>query len=172
MSIFAREYNSGIFKPRNPDKCFNYNGQFPNAKPIQFRSSWERILCNFCDQQENVLAYGSEILTVPYYSELDHKMHKYITDFIMVTKCKNGEIRKLVIEVKPASQSARLDEHGNLILPPPPRKPTQRRLASWHERCNVIRRNNEKWTAAKDYCYKHGYMFKVITEKELGILCG
>lgn len=169
MSIFAREYNSGTFVPKNPDKCYNYNGKLPNAKPITFRSSWERMLCTFCDEQENILAYGSEILEIPYYSRLDNKTHKYVTDFFMVTKSRSGQIKKLVIEVKPASQAARLDEHGNLLLPPPPKKPTQRKLESWHERCLVIQRNNEKWTAAKNYCDEHGYTFKVITEKELGL---
>lgn len=171
MSIFNKDYVKGTFMPKHPDKCFNYNGKFPNAKPITFRSSWERILCNFCDEQENVLAYGSELLEVQYYSELDNKMHRYITDFIMITKCKDGSIKKLVIEVKPENQSARLDEHGNIIMPAPPKKPTQKRLAAWQERCNVIRRNNEKWTAARDFCYKHGYIFKVVTEKELGLVC-
>lgn len=172
MSIFAKAYNSGTFVPKKPEKCFNYNGQYPDAKPITFRSSWERIVCNFCDQQENILAYGSEVLSIPYYSKSDNKTHKYITDFVMVTRRKDGSIRKLVIEIKPESQAARLDEHGNLILPPPPKKPTQRRINSWHERCSVIMRNNEKWQAAREYCHHHGYTFKVLTEKELGILCG
>jgi len=171
MALFdPSKYNRGTFIPKNVDKCFNYNGLYPDAKPITFRSSWEKILCNFCDMQENVLAYGSEILELPYYSELDNKMHRYVTDFVMVTKSRDGSIKKWVIEVKPENQAARLDENGNLIMPKPPKKPTQRRLASWQERCNVIRRNNEKWSAAKDFCYKKGYIFKVITEKELGIL--
>lgn len=171
MALFdPSKYNRGTFIPKNVDKCFNYNGQYPDAKPITFRSSWEKILCNFCDMQENVLAYGSEILELPYYSEIDNKMHRYVTDFVMVTKSRDGSIKKWVIEVKPESQAARLDEHGNLIMPKPPKKPTQRRLALWQERCNVIRRNNEKWSVAKDFCYKKGYIFKVITERELGLL--
>lgn len=171
MALFdPSKYNRGTFIPKNVDKCFNYNGQYPDAKPITFRSSWEKILCNFCDMQENVLAYGSEILELPYYSEIDNKMHRYVTDFVMVTKSRDGSIKKWVIEVKPESQAARLDEHGNLIMPKPPKKPTQRRLALWQERCNVIRRNNEKWSVAKEFCYKKGYIFKVITERELGLL--
>ena len=44
MSIFAKEYMQGTFVPKHPEKCFNYNGQVPDAKPITFRSSWERRL--------------------------------------------------------------------------------------------------------------------------------
>lgn len=167
MSIFAKEYMQGTFVPKHPEKCFNYNGQVPDAKPITFRSSWERRLCNFCDEQDNILAYGSEVLKIPYYSKQDGKTHNYITDFVMFVKSRDGSLKRYVIEVKPENQTARLDEHGNVIMPPPPKKPTQKRLASWQERCKVIERNNEKWTAARDYCYRNGFIFKVITEKEL-----
>lgn len=145
-------------------------GKIPDAKPITFRSSWERRLCSFCDEQENVLAYGSEIVKIPYYSIQDGKTHTYITDFVMITKCRDGSVKKFIIEVKPESQTARLDENGNVIMPKPPKRPTQKRLAAWQERCKVIERNNEKWTAARDYCYKQGFIFKIITEKELGIV--
>lgn len=171
MSVFAKSYVQGIFIPKHKEKCYNYNGMFPNAKPITFRSSWEKILCNFCDRENNILAYGSEVLEIPYYSELDGKTHRYITDFIMITQCRDGSIKKYVIEVKPANQVARLDEHGNLIMPDVPKKLTQKKLRNWQERCNIIRRNNEKWTAARIFCNRNGYIFKVITEKELGLVC-
>lgn len=172
MSVFQSKYNQGTFVPVNKDKCFNYNGKWPDAHPITFRSSWERMLCKFCDEQPNVLAYGSELLVIPYYSEIDGKTHRYYTDFIMITRDKTtGKPVKYVIEVKPSCQAARLDESGNLIMPKPPRKPTQKRLDRWSEQCQVIKRNNEKWSAARKYCHSKGYIFKVVTEKELGLFC-
>ena len=103
MSIFNSKYNQGVFMPVNVSKCLNYNGKMGDNKPIHFRSSWEKILCNFCDAEVNVLEYGSEILKIKYFSNIDNKEHLYITDFIMTTRSKDGSIKKWVVEVKPNS---------------------------------------------------------------------
>lgn len=169
MSIFNSKYNQGVFMPVNVSKCLNYNGKMGDNKPIHFRSSWEKILCNFCDAEVNVLEYGSEILKIKYFSNIDNKEHLYITDFIMTTRSKDGSIKKWVVEVKPNNQVANLDEFGNILMPEPPIKQNSKNLLKWQETCNVIRRNNEKWTAARRYCKEHGYIFKIISEKELGL---
>lgn len=169
MSIFSGEYLQGAFKPKHPEKCLNYNGQCPNAKTITFRSSWEKIFCNFCDVTESVITWGSEILQVPYYSQLDGKNHIYITDFIFWCKDREGHINKYILEVKPKNQTPILNEHGQIQYPDAPKKKTKKSLDNWQERCNVLKRNHEKWTAAKQWCKKHGYIFKVLTEEEFGI---
>lgn len=169
-NIFDSKFDQGHFMPKWPDRCLNYNGKIEGAKPIYFRSSWEKRLCKWCDDNANVLEWGVEVLEIPYYSEIDHKRHRYIVDFVMACKTRDGGIKKYVCEVKPASQVARLDEHGDLIMPKPPKKQTQKKLESWQQRCNVIRRNNEKWTAARRYCKENGCIFRVITEAELQII--
>lgn len=170
MSIFAGgEYLQGAFRPLHPEKCLNYNGKFPGAKEITFRSSWEKIFCNFCDRTDAVLEWGSEILQVPYYSNLDGKNHVYITDFLFCCKDKNGNINKYVLEVKPKCQTPVLNEHGQIKYPDPPKKKSKKSLENWQERCNVLKRNNEKWTAARRWCRSHGYIFKVLTEEEFGL---
>jgi hypothetical protein len=85
---------------------------------------------------------------------------------------KKGELKKFAVEVKPGNQSAWLDDKGNVIYPPAPKKKTQKAMARWQERCQVIRRNSEKWEAAKDWARKRGFEFVVKTENEIFGLAG
>lgn len=169
MSCFAKNYYQGTFVPKHPEKCLNFNGKlYPDKTlPITYRSSWEQILCNFCDQQVNVLAWGSEVVEIPYYSNIDNKSHKYILDFLIILRNKRGELKKWAIEVKPEEQTAYLDEMGNVIYPPAPKKKTQKALRKWQEKCQVIRRNSEKWEAAKEWAKKRGFTFAVKTENDI-----
>lgn len=168
-SIFNSHFNQGTFIPKHPEKCGNFTGKTQNDK-ITFRSSWEQIMCNFCDREENVTYWASEPFTIPYFSQLDNKQHRYVIDFEMHTVCRDGSTVKWIVEVKPDAQAEHLDEHGNLIYPKPPKHQTQKTLARWQERCNVVKRNSEKWQAARLWCTQHGYRFKVVTEKDIGIM--
>ena len=169
MGAFGGEYLHGTFKPEHPEKCMNYNGQFPRAKEITFRSSWEKLFCNFCDRTSAVLEWGSEILEIPYYSTIDHKDHVYITDFLFCCRDRDGAVKKYVIEVKPASQAPQVNEAGQIIYPDPPKTKTRKTLENWQERCNILKRNHEKWTAARQWCKKNNYIFKILTEEQLGL---
>ena len=57
MSMFNNVYLKGNFNPKHPEKCLNYNGRVTIAKPVTFRSSWEKIFANWCDLNENVLEW-------------------------------------------------------------------------------------------------------------------
>lgn len=168
MSSFDKRYYKGTFVPRHPEKCLNYNHKLWNhEQPITYRSSWEQIMCNFLDIEVNILAWGSEVVEIPYYSEIDQKTHRYILDFLIILRDKKGEIKKYAIEVKPGSQSAFVDEMGNVIYPEAPKRKTKKALARWQELCKVIRRNGEKWDAAKKWAAKRGFIFQVKTENEI-----
>lgn len=171
MSMFGADYLTGQFVPRHPEKCLNYNGRISQAKPIKFRSSWEKVFANWCDLNANILEWGSEIVEVPYYSAIDNKNHRYITDFLFTCMNRDGVIEKWLIEVKPAVQVPQLNEHGQIIFPElnKKKKLTQKRIDAWQEMCNVLRKNHEKWTMAKEWCRANGYKFKVITQEELGL---
>ena len=130
------------------------------------------IMCNFCDIEVNVLSWGSEVVEIPYYSEIDGKTHRYILDFLIIVRKIDGTLGKWAIEVKPNSQTAYLDKMGNVIYPPAPKKKTQKSLAKWQEKCQVIRRNSEKWDAAKRWAAKRGFKFAVKTENEIFGLAG
>lgn len=171
MSMFNNNYLKAHFVPKHPDKCLNYNGRCTQAKQITFRSSWEKIFCNWCDLNENVLEWGSEIVEIPYFSQIDCKQHRYVTDFCFVCKDKNGNTQKWLIEVKPKSQVPVLNEAGQIIYPELSKKKklTQKRIEAWQEVCNVLKKNHEKWTMAREWCRRYGYQFKVITEEELAL---
>lgn len=172
MGMFNAAYAKAIFTPKHPEKCLNTNGKCDKPLP-QMRSSWEMKFANFCDIEENVLGWGSEVVEIPYISSLDGKTHRYITDFVLVTKNRDtDQIEKWLIEVKPASQVPKLDEFGKIIFPELNKKKrlTEQRIERWRECCNVLKKNHEKWTAARKWAKDHGYFFKVITEVELDLL--
>jgi len=170
MSIYGKSYTQGIYNPTKPEKCININGSMGSkCSTITYRSSWELKFMKFCDKYDSILEWGSEVLKVPYISEVDGKQHTYITDFYFVCKEKTGKIVKYILEVKPKSQMPRLDECGQILYPDPPKVRSQRALNAWQERCNVLRVNNSKWQAARRWCREHGFVFKVLTEEEIGI---
>lgn len=167
-SPFNSNYEQGIFVPKNIEKCLNYNGRLTkDVKKIQYKSSWERVFCNFCDKELNIITWGYEIIEIPYYSKLDNKTHRYIVDFILVLKDRSGNYKKYAVEIKPASQSAVLDDHGNVKFPKPPKKNTTKELNKWIEKYSIIQRNSEKWDSAREWCKKNGFEFKVVTEGEM-----
>lgn len=172
MSMFNNEYLKSEFMPKHPEKCLNYNGKIEHKK-ITFRSSWEKIMCNWLDLNNNILEWGSEIVEIPYYSSIDNKTHRYITDFLFTCKDRQGNIMKYLVEVKPESQVPKLNENGQIIFPKlePTKKGklTQNRIDRWQEYCTVLKKNKEKWEQARIWCKKNGYIFKLVTEEELAI---
>ena len=87
------------YKTSDPSK---YIG---NASNIICRSLWERRVCRYLDENKNVIRWGSEELSIPYYSPVDKKMHKYFPDFIAEIKISDKSIKTYVIEVKPKKQT-------------------------------------------------------------------
>ena len=140
---------SGYFRPKNPAK---YKGDAGN---IVYRSSWERKVMGWLDDNPNVLWWASEELPIPYLSPVDKKMHRYFPDFIVRIRRKAGQEKTLMIEVKPERQT---------------KKPTQKRKTKrFLEEAATYAVNQEKWRAAELFCLEHGWQFVVLTEKELGI---
>lgn len=154
------EWKQNYFNPRFPEKVLNTGRIF-------YRSSYEERFMNWCDLNKNVLKWGSEIITIKYLNEVDGREHRYITDFYAEIKDVDGRIFKCLIEVKPENQMERLDEQGNLILPKEPKKKSMKAFQNYVNKVNIIRKNHSKWKAAREYCKKMGYVWKVITEKDL-----
>ena len=90
-------YKQGIFKPANPHK---YMG---SSDPM-YRSGWELKFFRWADLNENIIAWGSENIIIPYISPFDQKVHRYIVDNFIVFKDKEGKKKKFLIEIKPSSQ--------------------------------------------------------------------
>lgn len=139
-----------LYKIINKDK---YLGDYTN---IWIRSSYELKFLHWCDNNPNVIQFSSEEIVIPYLSPKDNKIHRYFADAFIVTKDKNNNINKYLIEIKPFVQT----------LPPRDRS---RKTKTYLNEVLTWGINSAKWEAAKKYCSIKGWEFKIITEKELGI---
>jgi hypothetical protein len=140
----------GKYSPSYPRK---YKGDPTN---IVYRSLWERKFMVYCDLNENILEWGSEEIVMPYRSPVDGRVHRYFPDFYIKIKESTGRIKKMIIEIKPKRQCS---------PPSKPKKQTKGYLREAYE----YAKNQAKWEAASEWCKDRGYIFKVFTEKELGI---
>lgn len=139
----------GIFRPKNPHK---YIGDSNN---IVYRSSWECRVMNWLDQNDDILSWASEELTIPYKSPVDNRFHRYFPDFLVKVRTRDGNTKTMMIEIKPKKQT----------LPPEQRK---RVTKQYIEEVMTYGVNQAKWKAAQEYCLDRGWEFRVMTEEHLG----
>jgi hypothetical protein len=140
----------GKYQPSYPKK---YKGDPTN---IIYRSLWERKFMVYCDNNQNILEWGSEEIVVPYRSPLDNRYHRYFPDFYIKVRESSGKIKKMIIEIKPQRQC---------IEP----KVQKRKTKAYIYEVVEYAKNQAKWKAAEEWCLDRGYEFKVLTENELGI---
>ena len=124
------------------------------------RSSWEISMCRWLDANQGVLQWKSEPFGIPYIdpSQRDKKgqpkRRNYYPDYIAKIQSKRGGVQIWLIEVKPFNQTI------------PPRKGRKSQKTQLYE-ARTYEINQAKWRAAKAYCNSKGWLFKIITEKEL-----
>lgn len=140
------KYYQGFFKPKNPKK---YRG---NPSNIVYRSFLEFRVMRYFDNTKEILEWFSEELAIPYVSPKDNRIHRYFPDFYCKIKTKDG-IKEYLIEVKPYEQT-KVPKKGK----------SERRYINEILTYTV---NEAKWNAAKTYCDKKNWIFKVITEKDI-----
>jgi hypothetical protein len=140
----------GKYQPDNPKK---YKGDPTN---IIYRSLWERKFMKYCDANENILEWGSEIMALPYRSPIDNRIHKYFPDFYIKVRESSGEIKKCIIEIKPKKQT---------VEPIPQKRKTKGYIYEVYE----YAKNQAKWKAAEEFCKDRQWEFRVFTEDHLGI---
>ena len=139
----------GWFTPKNRSK---YKGDSEN---VVYRSSWELKVMKWLDENPSVIWWASEELIIKYRSPIDQRIHRYFPDFIVRLKQKNGKESTVVIEIKPHKQTI---------------KPVQKRKTNrFLQEAATYAVNQEKWRAADLFCKEHGWQFKVLTEKDIGI---
>ena len=110
----------------------------------------------FCDENDSVVEWSSEEVIVPYVSPVDGKRHRYFVDFYIKVKENSGDIKKYLIEIKPAKF---------VREPKIPKRKTKHFLnevIAWGV-------NQAKWKYATEFCKDNGWEFLILTEKELGI---
>jgi len=138
----------GKFKPKNPKK---YKGDPSN---IIFRSSWERDVMKWCDDNDKIVSWSSEEKCFWYFDEVTKKKRRYFPDFIIDIERDFG-IETLVIEVKPQRQ-----------IDGPNPKP-KRRTKSWMNEVKVYVTNQCKWKSMRNICEDRGWNFKLLSEKDI-----
>ena len=70
-----------------------------NDKALSYRSSYELAFYHLLEADEKVLTYLVEPFHLPYFSPLDHKMHRYYPDLLVLYSDSKMEL----IEIKPVT---------------------------------------------------------------------
>lgn len=133
------KWAQGIYTPKNPQK---YIGR----GRIKYRSSWEFVFCQFCDNNDKVLNWASESIQIPYKNPLTGKTTIYIPDFFIVYQNAKGQKTAELIEIKPKKQTM-----------------IQEKVSSARDRMAIVV-NHAKWEAAANFAKKNGITFRVINE--------
>jgi hypothetical protein len=136
------------FIPKFPEK---YLG---NVNQIVCRSQLEWQFFKLFDLNPSFLKWGSEEIIIPYFCELDKKMHRYFPDNIIIYKTKDDQVKKAICEIKP-----------KIFCSPPP--PPKRITKGYYNRANDYIKNSNKWVAAKKFCEENKIQFMLLTEEDL-----
>jgi hypothetical protein len=135
------KYAQGFFVPKNPKK-------YVGTGNIRYRSSWEMVFCQFCDNNPKVLQWASESIQIPYRNPLTGKQTIYVPDFLVIYQSKGKKITEL-IEIKPKAQT--------MI--------TEKTRSARDKAAIAV--NTCKWQAAQIWCKRMGISFRVITENDI-----
>lgn len=132
---------NGVYQLVNPNK---YVGK---GLP-RYRSGWEHAFFRFCDNNDSVLQWASESISIPYRNPITGKMSNYVPDIFMTYRTRNNQVRAEIVEIKPKSQSV-----------------IESKMKS-RDRA-VVAVNYAKWDAATKWCKRAGLHFRVITEDDM-----
>lgn len=138
MAKWAQDW----YTPKNPEKYIGKHNP-------RYRSSWELVFMQFCDNNKHITHWASESIVIPYKHPFTGKITNYYPDFFVVYENKHGKRLAEVVEIKPRKQS--------LI---------ESKAASQKDRM-VVAINHAKWQAATAYCRANGFVFRVITEDDI-----
>lgn len=132
------KYAQGKFQIRNPSK---YIG---NKQPT-YRSGWEFVFMQFCDNNPSIIQWASEAIHIPYRNPFTNKNTIYVPDFLIIYVDKAGKKHAEVIEVKPSKE---VSMEG---------------AKSVRDQAFVAL-NAAKWEAARAWCRNQGLTFRIVTE--------
>ena len=142
----------GRYILRNPQK---YLGIGEN--PI-YKSSLELKLMHWLDTNERVLKFGYELIKVPYFFPVDCKNHKYVVDFVAYIANNQGIIVKYLIEIKSDS---------DLLIPKKPISPNSKNIKQYKNKMIIYIKNTSKWKAAEQFCKQTGFVWKLLSTKDI-----
>ena len=137
----SNNFAQGAYQITNPKK---YIGK---GTP-RYRSGWEHAFFRFCDNNDAVLEWASEAISIKYINPLTGKITNYIPDVFMRYRTRNDKICTELIEIKPKNQSVITEKMKD------------------RDRA-IVAVNHAKWAAAQAWCSKAGIVFRVITEDQM-----
>ena len=114
----------------------------------RYRSGWELAFMRFLDNNDNILQWASESISIPYRNPITGKQSIYVPDFLITYRNRNNQMVAEVIEIKPKKQSV-----------------VESKMKA-NERATVAV-NYAKWDSATKWCRKQGLLFRVITEDDM-----
>lgn len=138
-------YHQGVYKLKNPKK---YIG---NPDNITYRSSWEQKAFIWLDTSPKIIRWNSEEVVVNYLSKLDGRIHRYFVDLYFEVKDKEGNIKKILAEVKPYAQTVKPVEGKN--------------RQTYINACITYQRNIDKWKYCREFAKSKGLDFVLLTER-------
>lgn len=145
------KYNGGIYYPINESK---YVGKFP----IICRSSWEKKYCQYCDLNDQIVAWASEPFKIKYYNPLTKSEHFYYPDFYIKILLPSGEYKEYIIEIKPKEY---------LKKPIPPKKRSIKALQNYKYLYEQFIKNYVKSVAAKKFAAERNMEYIILTEDSI-----
>lgn len=160
-------YNQGNYIPKNKDKVIKLNTE----GGVYFRSSWEKKIMTWLDHKDEIIKWGAECLKIPY--QMTHfdngdakiKNHVYYSDFYYEMRKSDGELKQVVVEVKPQKEYnmvLALNE-GKLKVP----EKGTKKLKNFEYDLKMAYKNKQKWETMIKWCNQKGYDFIIITEENL-----
>ena len=132
------KYAQGKFQLQNPEK-------YVGNKTPTYRSSWEFVFMQFCDNNPSIINWASEAVRINYRNPLTGKNTIYVPDFLITYSDANGSQRAELVEIKPKKETT-LEGAKNI-----------------RDQASVIL-NLAKWEAARAWCRAHGITFRIVTE--------
>lgn len=163
-----KNYHQGNFIPQNKQKVLKLN----SLHGVYYRSSWEYKIMNWLDLSERVIKWGAECITIPYKlthfnsGDISVKSHNYYPDFYYEMQTTDGDVKKVVAEVKPQKeyQMALLLQEKKLEIPD---QKSLKKLKRFEYDLKMAQKNLSKWETMIEFCQKKGWEFIVITELHL-----
>lgn len=141
-------YHQGIFKPKNVKK---YIG---NVNNICYRSGFEYKIFRWLDTSPKIIRWNSEEVVVNYINKIDGRVHRYFVDLYFECRDKDGNIKKILAEIKPYSQTI------------PPKEGKNKKTYLYE--CLTYQKNCDKWKYAREYAKDRGLKFIILTERNTG----
>ena len=160
-------YNQGNYIPKNKDKVIKLNTQ----GGVYFRSSWEKKIMHWLDNNNTITKWGAECMRIPYQkTHFDNgdtkiKEHSYFPDFYYEMRLSDDTLKQVVVEVKPMKEFQMVQDlnEGKLNVP----ENGMKKLKNFEYDLKMAYKNKQKWETMINWCNKKGYDFIIITEQHL-----